>query len=197
MQFFDLFNEDLLCEECGHYKDQHGIQLGAHCAIAVVICNECSPYAMRGYRAMHQINNDEHTIDIVDRYLMEITVPRSCWSLAGSGTEPVKWSPSLDLRIYSRNIQERILSDDVVNPKREKHALAALQQHLCCGCQRELPSDILEIDHIIPKSKGGVDQANNIQLLCPTCNKIKGNRDITFLRKKLIEKGIIRPTLLR
>ena len=34
----------------------------------------------------------------------------------------------------------------------------------------------LEIDHIWPKSKGGVDAADNFQVLCTTCNCRKGVR---------------------
>lgn len=32
------------------------------------------------------------------------------------------------------------------------------------------------IDHIIPKSKGGTDTPENLQLAHARCNKIKGNR---------------------
>jgi 5-methylcytosine-specific restriction endonuclease McrA len=34
----------------------------------------------------------------------------------------------------------------------------------------------LEIDHIIPKSKGGVDKLENYQALCNQCNKGKSNK---------------------
>lgn len=34
----------------------------------------------------------------------------------------------------------------------------------------------LSIDHIIPISKGGKDQAKNYQTLCKTCNVKKGNK---------------------
>ena len=33
---------------------------------------------------------------------------------------------------------------------------------------------ILELDHVIPKSRGGTDHIENLQLLCPSCNRIKG-----------------------
>ena len=43
----------------------------------------------------------------------------------------------------------------------------------------------LEIDHIIPKSKGGGDYYENYQLLCGSCNRIKGNRPMEYLRLKI------------
>ena len=32
------------------------------------------------------------------------------------------------------------------------------------------------VDHIVPKSKGGSDHPDNLQLAHARCNKIKGNR---------------------
>lgn len=32
------------------------------------------------------------------------------------------------------------------------------------------------IDHIVPRSKGGGDEASNLQLAHAHCNKVKGNR---------------------
>jgi 5-methylcytosine-specific restriction endonuclease McrA len=36
----------------------------------------------------------------------------------------------------------------------------------------------LEVDHIIPKSKGGKSDANNLWTLCFACNRGKGNRAV-------------------
>ena len=46
----------------------------------------------------------------------------------------------------------------------------------CCNCGRSDNESNLEIDHIRPISKGGKSTYNNLQTLCSTCNKNKGNR---------------------
>lgn len=54
----------------------------------------------------------------------------------------------------------------------------------CNGCGVEHYEN-LELDHIVPKSKGGQDTYGNYQLLCGNCNRIKGNRTMDFLRTKI------------
>ncbi len=47
----------------------------------------------------------------------------------------------------------------------------------CCHCgKRETDENLLEIDHIIPISKGGKSVYDNLQTLCHKCNVEKGNR---------------------
>ncbi len=43
----------------------------------------------------------------------------------------------------------------------------------CCICDSRRD---VEIDHIIPASKGGLNDRKNLQPLCETCNRIKGSR---------------------
>ena len=43
----------------------------------------------------------------------------------------------------------------------------------------------LQIEHIVPKSKGGTDRVSNLTLACAPCNRRKGNRPVEdFLKKK-------------
>jgi 5-methylcytosine-specific restriction endonuclease McrA len=46
----------------------------------------------------------------------------------------------------------------------------------CKICRREFPLDILEVDHIRPRARGGTDLPSNLRLLCPPCNKKKGSK---------------------
>lgn len=53
----------------------------------------------------------------------------------------------------------------------------------CLSCGRSAREDgvILEVDHILPRSKGGSDELENLQTLCKKCNIGKSNRDSTRL----------------
>ncbi|MGL4593707.1 MAG: HNH endonuclease, partial [Thermoguttaceae bacterium] len=59
------------------------------------------------------------------------------------------------------------------------------QKGKCNSCGGEFELRNLEIDHIVPKSKGGGDYYENYQLLCGSCNRIKGNRPMEYLRLKI------------
>ena len=66
-----------------------------------------------------------------------------------------------------------------------KEKLFEQQEGLCGGCKKEFDIYNFEIDHIIPKAKGGGDYYENYQLLCGNCNRIKGDRPMEYLRIKI------------
>jgi site-specific DNA-methyltransferase (adenine-specific) len=75
------------------------------------------------------------------------------------------------------------LSKDVV-----KQRLYEEQDGICNGCERHFTpefADLMDLDHIKPKVKGGLHTWPNVQLLCRTCNVRKGAGTMAQLRKRL------------
>jgi site-specific DNA-methyltransferase (adenine-specific) len=66
-----------------------------------------------------------------------------------------------------------------------KQRLYKEQQGKCNGCGVELELRHLEIDHIVPKAKGGGDYYENYQLLCGHCNRRKGSKPMEYLRMQI------------
>ena len=78
------------------------------------------------------------------------------------------------------------------NPPTRKELLYENQGRKCAGCEYALPLHVLTVDHITPRARGGQDRIRNLQLLCHTCNAIKGTRDMDYLRATLRQRGILR-----
>lgn len=58
--------------------------------------------------------------------------------------------------------------------------LKAQYDHTCPGCGKSEPTIKLTQDHIIPLSRGGSDNIENIQPLCLTCNIRKHTKIIKY-----------------
>ncbi|MBI3910810.1 MAG: HNH endonuclease [Armatimonadetes bacterium] len=48
--------------------------------------------------------------------------------------------------------------------------------HRCAYCDGRSGDPILEVEHIIPKTRGGSDRVSNLTIACQKCNQKKGNR---------------------
>ncbi len=59
----------------------------------------------------------------------------------------------------------------------------------CAGCGVHFPFSGLTVDHILPRSRGGTDHLDNLQLLCLGCNSSKGNRTMPEWRAAQLRGG--------
>ena len=68
------------------------------------------------------------------------------------------------------------------NFRTHRHRLYGEQEGVCVGCDTHFPFKVMEVDHILPRSKGGSDHYENLQLLCTHCNKSKGSKTMAEWR---------------
>ncbi len=71
------------------------------------------------------------------------------------------------------------------NSHANRQKLYGIQGGNCAGCKTHFETRHLEVDHIISRAKGGTDHIENLQLLCGSCNRIKGDRGMEYLKVKL------------
>lgn len=77
-------------------------------------------------------------------------------------------------------------------PRRELHLnrrnVLARDGHRCQYCTRHLPTHLLSIDHVIPRSRGGLTSWDNVVCACLPCNMHKGGRTPQEARMKLVRR---------
>ena len=94
--------------------------------------------------------------------------------------------------IHHRNdIPQRTDLGILPHYRTHKHRLFGQQEGTCNGCQMAFQFRMFEVDHVIPRATGGTDHFDNLQLLCPACNRAKGTRSQAELLTTLRERGMI------
>ncbi len=74
---------------------------------------------------------------------------------------------------------------ELPNYRTHRHRLYGVQEGVCPGCSTHFPFRVMEVDHILPRSRGGTDHPNNLQLLCSGCNRSKGGKTMAEWRAAL------------
>ena len=99
--------------------------------------------------------------------------------------------------IHIRELQKSVASlhrdelGKLPHPRTHKNWLYGQQKGHCAGCGKHFEMRHLEVDHFVPKSKGGTDHRSNLQLLCSACNRMKGDRPQAYLDAQLKRLGIV------
>ncbi len=98
-----------------------------------------------------------------------IAEDRGLWGGATALTEPPK----------------RTDLGDLPNYRTHRHRLYGEQEGVCAGCETHFPFRVMDVDHMLPRSRGGSDHPDNLQLLCSGCNRSKGNKTMAEWRASL------------
>jgi hypothetical protein len=61
-------------------------------------------------------------------------------------------------------------------PTLTKEMLLARDRYVCAYCSQRFRFDQLDMEHIVPRSKGGEDSWTNLVTACKTCNNRKADR---------------------
>ena len=71
---------------------------------------------------------------------------------------------------------------DLPNYRTHRHRLYGEQEGVCVGCETHFPFRVMDVDHMLPSSRGGTDHPDNLQLLCSGCNRSKGSKTMAEWR---------------
>ncbi|MGI9558300.1 MAG: DNA methyltransferase [Thermodesulfobacteriota bacterium] len=91
---------------------------------------------------------------------------------------------------HRKDIPKRKSGTENYRDPEKKKFLYGQQEGKCNGCGVLFPYRNMTVDHIIPQSKGGGGEAENLQLLCGACNSMKGNRTQEELIVRLKDAGV-------
>ncbi len=92
---------------------------------------------------------------------------------------------------HRTDVPRRTDQGKLPNYRTHRHTLYGRQEGHCGGCRVLFPFRNLTVDHVVPRSKGGTDALENLQLLCGACNSTKGAGTQAELVAVLRKRGIV------
>jgi rubrerythrin len=108
--------------------------------------------------------------------------------------------PSTELQAFAdgkpSTVDELIRTHDPRRYAGRRALPHALRRHIierdrsCRAC--DSPHE-LHVDHVIPLAAGGTDDAHNLQVLCATCNCVKGGRPLTIAQLRAARGLPVKP----
>lgn len=112
-------------------------------------------------------------------------------TVLGSELEPLhisQWTENTDWneQFQAYTVSRRDISPRIpLTPEVKDHVWIETDGHCSyCGVQLR-PFSTFTIDHVEPVAKGGTNALNNLVAACRSCNSIKGDRGLTYLRQRL------------
>lgn len=87
--------------------------------------------------------------------------------------EPPPPQPLSDEERYIRKFQEQLRETAL-----RSFRLSALREQggSCFWCKKPVKKKLVTADHLIPRSRGGKDEQNNIVASCAACNSKRGKK---------------------
>lgn len=99
----------------------------------------------------------------------------------GASVRPWKGRTAEQRRLWRRPENANRRARDLGLPGRigcdDLRGLHESQGGRCCYCERPVDLHLpggCELDHRVPLARGGSNEPENLQLLCPSCNRDKG-----------------------
>ena len=206
----DWSNEQGQCVECKHPPGEHRITKGGD-GIMRVFCGSCPPsrtvlmgdectygpvpFFIEGPFSTIACFQDRQATTKGDNFLPLSPSSQGTTTFTLQGTRPDGKKTS-EIKFTGLSWQpgefECLLEGDAVNRHSQKYRLHLywLQEGRCAGCQRTTYFDHMEIDRIVPGDAGPGYVVGNVQLLCSSCNKLKGDRSMKDLTVRLRIRGL-------
>lgn len=111
----------------------------------------------------------EETTHLLECYFQMICL------LAGNDTDHVdRWFKAI-IRDQNEILATRVKRGSI--PPRVRFAVLKRSEFRCEYCGAEAPGTRLEIDHVVPISRGGSNEPGNLVAACWECNRGKGDGD--------------------